>query len=144
MDLHIRDGLLSRCLILVGCCMTFFHRALEIFRQLVDNGHSTCWPHGGGCLLGEHPSLEKEHLAFRRRALSLRQHGVAWMLAWRHGVDLGMPDLRQCSCKGTGPNGARDTITSTHHEFHNHQIISFFVSCSHSLFSSLRQSLACL
>jgi hypothetical protein len=32
---------------------------------------------------------------------------VAWMRAWRHGVDLGMPRLRQCSCKGCGPSGVQ-------------------------------------
>jgi hypothetical protein len=28
------------------------------------------------------------------------------MLAWRHGVDLGMLGLQQCSCKWSGPSGA--------------------------------------
>jgi hypothetical protein len=38
--------------------------------------------------------------------LGPRQHGVAWMLAWRLGV--GSRDalgLQQCSCRGSGPSG---------------------------------------
>jgi hypothetical protein len=57
-------------------------------------------------LLGEHPALMKEHLALKRRVLSPRQHEVAWMLAWRPRVDLGMHlGCDKCSCRGSGPNG---------------------------------------
>jgi hypothetical protein len=42
----------------------------------------------------------------QEKGLSPRQHGVAWMLAWSLGVDLGTPRLRKCSCKRSGPDGA--------------------------------------
>jgi hypothetical protein len=38
--------------------------------------------------------LEEEHLAFWRRVLGPKQHGVAWMLAWSLGVDLGTLGLQ--------------------------------------------------
>jgi hypothetical protein len=104
MDLHIRGGLLSGCLTSVGCLHDIL--SLENWRSsdnLVTFFMLATW-RLVACL--ENPTLEEEHLAFWRRVLSPRQHGVAWMLAWRHGVDLGTHRLQQCSCKGSGPNGA--------------------------------------
>jgi hypothetical protein len=66
MDFHIGVGLLSGLLTSVGCS----HEILpwSIGGLQTTWCHFTCWPHGGGCLLGEFPTLE-ECLEFRRRAL---------------------------------------------------------------------------
>jgi hypothetical protein len=93
MDFHIRGGLLSGCLTSIEC----LHDILpwSVRDLLTTWWHSTSSPHGGDCLPGECLALEEEHLAFQRRDFSPRQHEVAWMLAWRHGVDLGMLGLQQ-------------------------------------------------
>jgi hypothetical protein len=57
----------------------------------------------GGCLLGGCLALEEEHWAFQRRVLSPRQHGVAWLLAWRLTLDLRMLGLREWTCRCGGP-----------------------------------------
>ena len=49
-------------------------------------------------MLGECPT-QKEHFAFRRRALG-NGHGIAWVLAWRPVVDLGMLGLHRVHAKG--------------------------------------------
>jgi hypothetical protein len=53
-----------------------------------------------------------ENALFRRRSVLhlegghwARHHGVAWMVVWRLVVDLVMPRLQQCSCKGSGASG---------------------------------------
>jgi hypothetical protein len=60
-----------------------------------------------GLLAWRTPYLRGVLCASQRRASGLRQHGVDWILVWRLGVGLGIPRLRQCSCKGIGPTRAR-------------------------------------
>lgn len=64
---------------------------------MTAGGHNSCARHEEVACLRERPADEEQSLAFGGRALSPRQHGIARMLAWRHGVDKG----------GNGNNGNR-------------------------------------
>jgi hypothetical protein len=56
------------------------------------------------CLRG-FPTSNDECLEFWRRVLIPGKHGMAWMLAWSHGVQLRMLMLKQCSCRWSGLSG---------------------------------------
>jgi hypothetical protein len=82
MGLHVGGGLPSSCLNSFGCvgCWRTLD-SLGTFFMMSTWRLIAC--------LREHLAMDEEHLAFQRRVLSPKQHGVAHMLTWRHGVGLG-------------------------------------------------------